>query len=437
MREDLRRNNIIKEEKTKRSRALPSLIVAFAIVATLSITILASAPVRTKATLAELLITINPVSQDEIDARRAERDAALAAAEEASAMVDQLSAEAGQLSGELAELNELSAEQMAQYEIIAEQYANALLAKAEALDRFVAAQDNLIATRELFSERVSIMFEYQNKSLLEILLSSDTLAGFFTNMEIITLIADSDAQAIDQMQIALDDAEAQANYALQEAADMEAIAQEKQAQLAELEARIGETSAALDDVNTRLSYQEQLEIENNALAEQLNDEIWQLQQELYAQQSASSGGGGGGFSGGGGNGQLSWPTWTNWITSSYGWRTHPIYGDQRFHAGIDIGAGFGDTIMASASGTVITCYEPYPGCNYGGTGYGNYLVIDHGNGLSTLYAHCRDIYVSNGSYVSAGQAIGEVGSTGGSTGAHLHYEVRVNGSTVDPLSYLP
>ena len=220
-------------------------------------------------------------------------------------------------------------------------------------------------------------------------------------------------------------------------AAMEAIAQEKQAQLAELEARIGETTAALDDVNTRLSYQEQLEIENNALAEQLNDEIWQLQQELYAQQSASSGGGGGGFSGGGGNGQLSWPTWTNWITSSYGWRTHPIYGDQRFHAGIDIGAGFGDTIMASASGTVITCYEPYPGCNYGGTGYGNYLVIDHGNGLSTLYAHCRDIYVSNGSYVSAGQAIGEVGSTGGSTGAHLHYEVRVNGSTVDPLSYLP
>ena len=116
---------------------------------------------------------------------------------------------------------------------------------------------------------------------------------------------------------------------------------------------------------------------------------------------------------------------------------HPIYGNTRFHSGIDIGAGFGDTIMAAASGTVIYVETPVPGQSWGGSGYGNYFIIDHGNGVSTLYAHCTNVYVSNGQTVSAGEAVGTVGSTGGSTGSHLHFEVRVNGQRVDPLSCLP
>lgn len=93
--------------------------------------------------------------------------------------------------------------------------------------------------------------------------------------------------------------------------------------------------------------------------------------------------------------------------------------------------------MAAASGTVIYVTEPVEGQNTGGTGYGNYCIIDHGNGVTTLYAHARNIYVAAGDSVSAGQAIGEVGSTGTSTGAHLHFEVRVNGTAQNPLSYLP
>ena len=92
------------------------------------------------------------------------------------------------------------------------------------------------------------MFEYQNKSTLEVLLESDSLAGFFTNMEIITLISDADAQAVDQMEVALENAEMQREIALQEADEMQAIADEKQAQLDELEARIGVTSEALADI---------------------------------------------------------------------------------------------------------------------------------------------------------------------------------------------
>ena len=132
-----------------------------------------------------------------------------------------------------------------------------------------------------------------------------------------------------------------------------------------------------------------------------------------------------------------WPTYNHTITSYYGNRVHPVYGTVKFHSGIDIGAGYGDTIMASAAGTVITVSEPVEGQNKGGSGYGNYCIIDHGNGYSTLYGHARDIYVYNGQYVSAGQAIGEVGSTGTSTGAHLHFEVRLWGETKNPLNYLP
>ncbi len=110
------------------------------------------------------------------------------------------------------------------------------------------------------------------------------------------------------------------------------------------------------------------------------------------------------------------------ITSSFGLR----WG--RMHEGIDIGVGFGTPIRAAAAGTVI--HAGWLG------GYGNLVVVDHGGGLSTAYGHQQEIYVSSGQQVDQGTVLGEVGSTGNSTGPHLHFEVRVNGSAVDPLGYL-
>lgn len=382
--------------------------------------------------------------QSTIDKKKDERDQARADAAAAQQKVNELSGQAGTLKGELAELNRLSDEQYAQYEIISSQLAEALIAKADALDDYCQAQDNLEAAQKQFSDRVSVMFEYQNKSTLEILLESDSIAGFFTNMEIISLIADSDNQAIDMMTVALDDAQLKSDQALLEAESLQGIIEEKQSQLQELESRIGVTTDALADINTQISYYEQQEDQMEALARELDAQIAQLQAQQAAAAAAAAAAAqqsSGGVNAGSttqvqGNGSLNWPTWTTYVTSYYGNRVHPVYGTVKFHSGIDIGAGYGDAVMAAAGGTVILVDTPVPGCNTGGSGYGNYVIIDHGNGLSTLYAHMRDVYVSNGQYVSAGTSIGVVGSTGTSTGAHLHFEVRVNGSTVNPLGYL-
>ena len=434
------------------------------------------------------------VSLADIAAKKKERDAVRSKYRQASAKVSSLQGQKSSLKGELKKLQGLSDEQYEQYKVIQGQLSAALKAKQEALDVYIDSVENLNKQKQLFSERLAVMFEVSNKSTLEILLESDNIAGFFTNLQITGLIADADAQAIDQMKIAMDDAQLQSDKALKEAEDMQSIADKKQSELYELERRIGRNKEALANVETNLSRWEQEEDTLEALSQSLNGEIAKLQSqyakehptntptpkpeattttttakettkettketekettaETAAQSDVIEG-----------NGETTteattaattaettapqtqnksgkkvrWPVASRYITSYYGYRTHPVYGDRRFHSGIDIGkVGYGARVSAAAGGTVIVCSAPVPGRNTGGSGYGNYVVIDHGNGLSTLYGHLRNIYVSNGQSVSAGTAIGETGSTGTSSGPHLHFEVRVNGSTVDPLGYLP
>ena len=129
------------------------------------------------------------------------------------------------------------------------------------------------------------------------------------------------------------------------------------------------------------------------------------------------------------NGYFIWPVYGN-ITSYFGYRS--IFGSYSYHGGIDIATSYGTPIRAADGGTVV----------FAGTGtgsywsYGNYVVIDHGNGKQTYYAHCSSLLVSTGDKVYQGQAIARVGSTGRSTGNHCHFEVKINGTSVNPLSYL-
>ena len=124
---------------------------------------------------------------------------------------------------------------------------------------------------------------------------------------------------------------------------------------------------------------------------------------------------------------MQWPA-NGRLTSAFGYRTHPIYGDRRLHAGIDIGAGTGVPISAAEGGVVLLSYYS--------SSYGKLTVIDHGNGVTSSYAHQSTTLVSAGQRVTRGQTIGRAGATGNVTGPHLHFEVRVNGDPVDPLRYV-
>jgi len=128
-----------------------------------------------------------------------------------------------------------------------------------------------------------------------------------------------------------------------------------------------------------------------------------------------------------GSGQMLLPV-AGEITSPFGWRMHPVLGYERFHSGLDIGADYGTVIRAAERGTVI-----FAGW-YGG--YGNAVIIDHGGGITTLYGHTSELYVTEGQAVQRGQAIAAVGSTGLSTGPHLHFEVRRDGEPTDPVAFL-
>jgi murein DD-endopeptidase MepM/ murein hydrolase activator NlpD len=117
------------------------------------------------------------------------------------------------------------------------------------------------------------------------------------------------------------------------------------------------------------------------------------------------------------------------VTSGYGWREHPVLGGRRFHAGIDIGVPSGTPIASAGEGTIV-----FAGLK---NGYGNTVIVDHGGGIATLYAHQSQLASTVGSPVTQGQTIGFVGCTGYCTGPHLHFEVRVNGDPVDPMGWLP
>ena len=127
-------------------------------------------------------------------------------------------------------------------------------------------------------------------------------------------------------------------------------------------------------------------------------------------------------------GEACWPPVEGEVTSEYGIRSDPFTGEARFHHGLDVGAAQGTPVKAVRDGTVVFSGER--------GGYGNVVEVAHEDGFSTLYAHGHELLVKKGEKISAGSAIMTVGSTGKSTGSHLHFEVRREGRTVDPKSYI-
>ena len=282
-------------------------------------------------------------------------------------------------------------------------------------------RDHRIALDRLEARLVEL-YETADTSELDVILQSNSLSDLIEQIDYFHTIGDADKQLADHLQLLSNQmrvARMITAATKSDVADATAVlARETERQRAARDALVVRQNA----LAAARSNQRSLLASVRSARQKDEEDLAQMQAasaaiaaKIRAHQSSSGSSGDGTSSSG-----LIWPV-NGPITSGFGWR----WG--RMHEGIDIGVPCGTPIHAAASGTVI-----YSGWM---DGYGNFVVIDHGNGLATAYGHQSAIYVSGGS-VSQGQSIGAVGSTGNSTGCHLHFEVRVNGNPVDPLGYL-
>ena len=225
----------------------------------------------------------------------------------------------------------------------------------------------------------------------------------------------SDYNLIQDIRVRQEQIQAKMNELSLQKQELEKLAAEATKAQQAIEMKRAEQQAVMDSAKAQRDAAEQMEQDLIASSER-------IRQQIQARQ------------GGGmepqviGSGILGYPC-SGPITSPFGYRIHPIFGTTIYHSGIDIGVDEGTPVHAADSGVVI-----YSGS--GLTGYGNVVIIDHGNGLSTLYAHNSALLVSEGESVSKGQVVAYSGMTGYATGPHVHFEVRVNGSPTDPMGYL-
>ncbi len=364
-----------------------------------------------------VVVPASAVTQAEIDAMKEEANSLKQQQEEIQDQLDSLAADREnamarktlleqQINATRAEISSIAAQISKYDELIAQ--------KQTELDEAEAEEQ---AQYELFCERVRYMEEQGEVSYWSILFSSKDFADLLDNAMMVEEIMDYDNQVMDQLialreQIEQDKAELET--ARQEQQDAKA---EQEAAQANLQAQESEVDALLSQISNQEDELEAREAQLRAASDAATAEIAAAERELAAQIAnvpSESG--------------FLWPLPGRYnLSSLFGSRKHPITGKANNHTGIDIPASSGTSILAAKSGVVTTS-------TYNNS-YGNYVVVSHSDGTSTLYAHMVRRNCSKGDTVSQGQVIGYVGTTGSSTGNHLHFEVRVNGSRVDPINY--
>ena len=387
------------------------------------------------------------VSQSEIDELQKKLDALEQQAQEQQDVINDLTNQKARfitrklaLDGKI-EINrqmiELIGEQIKIYdEIIAEKQAE--------LDK---ALEKETAQTELLRSRIRAMEENSSYSYASFIFDSSSVTELLSRIGDVNDIMHYDKALEEEYMAAREDVESIKKSYEEVRHEQELLQKELDTKQAELDAQVEAAYTMIADIET-LSDDAQAEYdaiaEEEAKAEEtLQEAIRKRAAEEAAKNAANnansggaSGGSGGNSGGGGSSGggsatslsNLQWPVPScTLITSRFGYRVAPTTGASTYHGGLDIGAGMGASIVAAGAGDVI-----YDGAN---GGYGKCVMIDHGNGVVTVYAHMSSIGVSYGQYVTAGQYVGAVGSTGVSTGPHCHFEIRINGAQTDPAAY--
>ena len=292
--------------------------------------------------------------------------------------------------------------------------------EAELLD----AQQREEAQYELFCTRVRAMEERGKVSYWSVLFKAESFTDLLGRMDIVNEIMDADQAVIDQLQALQVEIEEKKASLEASKAESEAAKADLVAKKTELDAQRKEAIALVNEINEKENeYKETLD-ELDKEEERIQAMIVKKSKELAAQQAAQNGGTSNAALGG-----YIWPVSSHYITSTFGGRASPGGIGSTNHKGIDIGrVGYTTEIHAAKAGTVIVSQYS--------SSYGNYVVVSHGSGNTTLYAHMSSRKVSVGAYVNQGDVLGITGSTGHSTGPHLHFEISENGVRINPLNYL-
>ena len=367
-------------------------------------------------------VEASAVSQEELDQLKTERDALVRQRQEQQAVVNELKNQQASVLAVKQALDERNMYtqwqiQLTQQEI--ELYDGMIADKSIEVDEAKTLEAQQL---DKYRTRVRAMEENGNASYVEYLLNASTLAEFLTAVDDIGEIMQSDRALEDAYIEARENTEAVVAEYEEYKADIVEKQDELRTEQAELQSELDEATALITDITANLADNaavlEQFEAAEREAETNVANMVLALEKKRQAEAAAAVVG----------TGAFIWPVPScTYLTSRFGLRVHPIYGTTKSHTGVDIGAESGATIVAADGGTVVLA-----GVN---SGYGNCVMIDHGNGYKTLYGHMSSIAVTNGQTVSQGDTVGYVGSTGVSTGPHCHYEVWKDGARIDPEQF--
>lgn len=358
------------------------------------------------------------VSQAQIDALEEEREGLRGQRDDMQAEIDALKSDQDNALAQKYALDAQNELHRQEIELIDEQisiYTKLVEQKSLEVEAAQRLEDEQL---EAYRKHVRAMEENGSFTYLAIIFGSNSLPDLLSNIDMIKEIMQADKRLHDQYISAREETEkVKAEYEVM-LGDLEEKQEELQAEKAALELEIEAACEIIEELNALMEESREaydaIVAEETALQASIDSMIAELERQQAANNITSTG-------------TYIWPLPGYSPGSAYGWRMHPIYNEMRFHAGEDIGAPGGTPILAADSGTITI--------GPAGSGYGNYVMVNHGGGRVTLYAHMSAFAVSGGQSVSQGDVIGYVGTTGTSTGNHLHFEVRVNGATTDPKQY--
>ena len=371
--------------------------------------------------------------QEEIDALEQQKQQLQSQQQSIQSNINDLVAQQADVIEQKAAMDEKNELARQEIELINEQievYTDLIDDKAKELE---AAEKTEQEQLELYKKRVRSMEENGSYTYLDILFQCRSLSDVLSAIDMIGEIMESDKRLYEQYKESRENTERIKGEYEQTLVLLGEKQETLEAEKAELEKQI---AAAVEVINqlendieaAKAEYAKAAAAEAAAQAS-INAIIAQMQaEEEAARQEAANNGQDYTGTGSTATGTYIWPCPScTYVTSKFGMREHPLFGDERPHTGIDIGAQAGAEVIAADSGTVaVATYS---------SSYGNYVTIYHSNGDYTLYAHMSSLTVTAGQNVTQGDVIGYVGSTGWASGPHLHFEIRVNGSTVDPTSY--